>query len=219
MKFIRRKKIGRIIFAILIVIGITIGLWIAVRDLFQITHVEVIGAQIDVRIDQEKMNKNLLFFPTQKIRTQLLSQNPLVENIEIQKKFPHTIRIIVTSRMPIARVALSDRTVLVDREGVVIGLSGDADNFPLLSLNNDESLLIESLEIVARMEQGELLSITKIDNATLLAKSTTTDIYFPQSDQIQNKVATLQSILSGFRIKGTLPKVIDLRFEKPIVTF
>jgi hypothetical protein len=62
-------------------------------------------------------------------------------------------------------------------------------------------------------------TITIEDDSSLRAKSNTMDILFPQDGSMPAILATLQTLLSGFRIKGTLPTLIDLRFNKPMVKF
>lgn len=225
-----RRKFGRLIFAIVFASISTSTLWVAIQKQFRIQKVEVVGAQFEVIIDEDKMNKNLLFFPAQKVRAQLLVQNPILKDIQIRKKFPHTIEIIAYARDPSARLTLSDHEVIVDNEGVVLGLAGAEHRvLPLLSLSIsngslgttiDDPNVRQSLAIVKGIGKDiAIISITNIDSTTLLAKTDRVDIYFPQNGETSDKVATLQTLISGFRIKGNLPKVIDLRFDKPIVTF
>ncbi len=66
--------------------------------------------------------------------------------------------------------------------------------------------------------RGEGKSISEKDSASILATMGHTNIFLPQKGDLKVKAGTLQTIVMGFRIKGTLPTVIDLRFEKPIVT-
>lgn len=216
---IRRRRVGRSVLTIFFTLLFTSGVGMAIQKQFRIQKVEVVGAQISVIIDEDKMNKNLLFFPTKKVRMQLLKQNPLLKNIVIQKIFPHTIRIVATSRRPIAIIAESH--LLVDSEGVILGAGETADNsLPLVYVAMADPALRQSLEILRGLgKENGIVSITKGTSGTLLAKTSTIDIYFPQNDTILDKVATLQTLLAGFRIKGILPNVIDLRFDKPIVTF
>lgn len=218
MRF-KRRRFGRFVFFLLFAILLTTGLWITIDKLFRIQRVEIVGTQISVVIDEDKMNKNLLFFPSQKIREQLLAQNPILKDITIRKKFPHTIEIITYTRDPVARVALSKREVVVDSSGVILGTSlSEYQKLPvIIGVTENSESLKRSVAIIIAV--SEIYSVTNVDGTTLLAKTSTTDIYFPQIGDMQFKVATLQTLLSGFRIKGTLPKMIDLRFEKPIVTF
>lgn len=218
MRF-KRRRFGRFVFFLLFAILLTTGLWITIDKLFRIQRVEIVGTQIGVVIDEDKMNKNLLFFPSQKIREQLLAQNPILKDITIRKKFPHTIEIITYTRGPVARVALSKREVVVDSSGVILGTSlSEYQKLPvIIGVTENSESLKRSVAIIIAV--SEIYSVTNVDGTTLLAKTSTTDIYFPQIGDMQFKVATLQTLMSGFRIKGTLPKMIDLRFEKPIVTF
>ena len=61
------------------------------------------------------------------------------------------------------------------------------------------------------------VGLVEEQSGSLHAVSATLDIFFTQ-DAIEQTLATLQTLIAGFRIKGTLPKVIDLRFDKPVIT-
>ena len=61
--------------------------------------------------------------------------------------------------------------------------------------------------------------ITMNDTMSLRAQRATMSIVFPQHADIPALVRTLQTVIAGFRIKGTLPTTVDLRFDKPVVTF
>lgn len=218
MRF-RRRRFGRFVFFIIVTILLTTSLWIIIDKLFRIQRVEIRGAQIGVVIDQEKINKNLLFFPVQKVREQLRNQNPLLKDIVIRKKFPNTLEITAHTRDPVARVSLDNREIVVDSAGITLGISQqEHQKLPvIIGVTENSESLQKSVIIIAGL--SDIYSVTNINGSSLLAKTSTTDIYFPQKHDLNDKVATLQTLLSGFRIKGTLPKMIDLRFEKPIVTF
>lgn len=212
-----RRRFGRLIFVGMLVFFITTGLWIVVRREFKIQTIEVVGKEVIVKLDERRIDTNLLFFPTAKVRSDLLSENPLLKDVQFHKKYPATLVIVAIPRSPIARVALTGRTVLVDSEGVVLGLASAKDEkLPLI----EESNLKQSLGFLTHMKDMLLVeSITIIDSKTLLAKAGKLDIYIPQHIDLTSKATTLQTLIRGFRIKGILPKVIDLRFDKPIVTF
>ncbi len=62
-------------------------------------------------------------------------------------------------------------------------------------------------------------SITALDSQSLQITSGTLRIYITQQEHMSEVSSTLQTILAGFRIKGTLPAVIDLRFAKPVISY
>ncbi|KKS80096.1 MAG: hypothetical protein UV54_C0016G0011 [Candidatus Beckwithbacteria bacterium GW2011_GWA2_43_10] len=58
-------------------------------------------------------------------------------------------------------------------------------------------------------------------NQSLAVVKTTLGSYaiINPSQSINSQIASLQFILSGFKIGESLPKKIDLRFDKPVLTF
>ncbi|MDP3888836.1 MAG: hypothetical protein Q8Q24_02215 [bacterium] len=84
---------------------------------------------------------------------------------------------------------------------------------PLPSLTRETALAqkLEEYGIAAKNLQVLGDSIT----ATISGATT----YFNQKEDILKQVVSLQYIISRAKIEGKIPKVIDLRFDKPIVSF
>jgi hypothetical protein len=113
-------------------------------------------------------------------------------------------------------VVLGDASPMVQQGYTVLmfDLGTPSVGFPLHDQRVQQSLsLIRSLQGIVHIDE-----ITEGDAASLRARVGNTDIFIPQQTAIEGKASTLQTIIEGFRIKGTLPAVIDLRFDKPIIT-
>jgi len=223
------RKFGKIIATTLLFFIISVGVIVGVNKFFTIRTIEVEGAGVQVVVDQKKILKNLLFFPSDQVRTQLLSSNPLLENVEIHKKFPHTLVIVAFLRTPIGRLQSNDRLVDLDRDGVVVKEGMHDDALPLLVFDvtpihigdkmNDVRIVQSLAALGAFGGFVKIDTITSLDSQSLQVKFGKTSIYITQNGNIQEIAATLQTLLAGFRIKGTLPTIIDLRFTKPVVSF
>lgn len=222
------RKFGRPMVTLGLVIMVTLGVAFGSTKLLTIQTIEVEGSGIQIAIDQRKIPKNLLFFPSDQIREALLSENPLLGEVIIKKKFPHTLVIMVYGRIPIARLQIQGRSVDLDSEGVVLGESVPGINLPILFFDASPRIgevirdpqVLTSISIVTACKKITAIdSITALDGLSLWVKSGTLSIYIAQQSDINAKAATLQVLLTGFRIKGRLPTLIDLRFSKPVVTF
>lgn len=224
-----RRKFGKFI-----LIGCITGLlgWGAywfIQWAFTIRAIEVVGDNAQVIIDEKRISRNLLFFPSEILRVQVLGANPWLSDVRFEKKFPGTLRIIAVLRQPIAIVASNDRIVLVDRDGVVVSDGDGGNSLPRVIIDissfrvgdtiGDGRVRMALSLITALTPELYFSSITQENGASLRAKSNTLDIIVAQDRPIDETLATLQMLLAGFRIKGTLPAVVDLRFDKPIVTF
>lgn len=224
------RKFGRIVGFGLLFVLFSAGVYLFGIWMFTIKNIVVVGNNIQVQIDEARLPKTLLLFPSAKLRTQLLSDNPILADIQFQKKYPHTLVIVPILRTAVARLTLTTREVLLDESGIVLA---DADTsspplprliVPLSTVRIGETISDPRVTAALSFITGvrDILPIQSIsveDERSLRAKSGTVDILFPQDGQIPAILATLQTLLSGFRIKGTLPTFIDLRFNKPIIKF
>jgi cell division septal protein FtsQ len=222
-----RRKFGRIFFVILLTLAASTLLYLCITRVFSIQVIEVIGHNIQLVIDNKKIPKNLLFFPSDRIRKEILRDNSLLADIQFQKVFPHTLKIRPVIRIPFARLLVDTRMVLVDRIGVVLQDGDEGQHLPLISVSirpfrvgetlTDPKVQLALTILDLSKSYLTVTSIINTDGSTYLVKDAKTDIFITQDKPISGTLATLQMLMTGFRIKGTLPTVVDLRFDKPIV--
>lgn len=210
-------------------LGVTAIVGYALTSFFTIEDIKVVGDGVHIAISERTFPKNLLFFPVEQVRSALLRDYPLLATVDIQRKFPHTLVIAVTTRAPIAILATGEQVVAVARGGVV---TSDSPHQPLPVVRIDvgevhvgdiiaDTRVLRSLQFLEISESVPLAvsEINIVDSLSLRAKTDTLDILFPQDKDLTGLGATLQTLLAGFRIKGSTPTRIDLRFDKPVVTF
>lgn len=208
---------------------VSVGVYGLVTVLFPIQTIEVASGDIQVEVEEARIPKNLLFFPSEKIRQDLLADNPLLADITFKKKFPHTLVIIPHLRTPLVRVYGQDRRVLVDRDGVVMGDDDGYGSLPIVDIpavglriggTIHDSRVLAAISFVSRVSEFVAIEqVTLVEDRYLQAKTDTYTILFTQDTPTVALSATLQTLILGFRIKGSLPAVIDLRFNKPVVRF
>ncbi len=223
------RKFGRpavLVFVTLIASGVVF--WIVTSG-FTLTKVEVVGDGVYLAIDSQKLPKNLLLLSTGKLQASLIEQYPLLLKAQVSKRYPHTLVITAVARKPIARIATTLGTFFLDPDGVVVDEKKSSDGLPLLDIPVQTITIGSKLSDPAVMTTLGLLQkihpVVKIENivmndsTSLIAKTSTTDILFTHNADTQAIATTLQTLFEGFRIKGTLPTRIDLRFDKPVVIF
>ncbi len=67
-----------------------------------------------------------------------VGQLPVVHDVQVQRVWPHTLRIVITERTPVAVVMSGDALRLVDADGVAFAsVSAAPRNVPLLELDLD----------------------------------------------------------------------------------
>ena len=224
-----RRRFGKGILLAVIILLVSIILARLVYQLFSIQVIEVDGSNVRVLIDQNKIPKNLLFFPSEKMRSDIVANNLLLTDVHFIKRYPHTLIIVPVPRTPYIRVDNGQRKVYVDQTGIVLGDVDGTSQLPVLELSNivihtgeklTDSRMPFLLDFIGRSHDlFSISSITNTNDGQFLVKTDKTDIYITQGKQPSETLATLQTLIAGFRIKGTLPSVVDLRFDKPVVKF
>lgn len=213
----------------LVIPGIFIvAVFFGINSWFTVRNIKVVGSGIGVFIDEKQFPKHLLFLQTDKIESELRQAYPHLARVEVRKQFPDTLVIHLSAREKIARIFSTTGVFGVDNQGYVIDGGGN-EVLPRLLFPIEHLLIGQkttdpgvSASVAFLNELSSAISIQSIersDNQSLVAKTDTTDILFPQNGNPVSLAATLQTLINGFRMKGTLPTRIDLRFDKPVVTF
>ncbi len=223
------RKYGRLAFAVIAIIIGSAVVYQSGNRLFEIRKIEVEGTGFNVTVDQSRVPKNLLFFPSDKLRAQILNDNPFLEDLRFKKKIPHTLVVVVVAREPIAKLTSDSVSVTLDKSGVILPDTGNRGVLPrfLFSLANTkigdrtgDLRILTGLKFVEETAGFlSVITVSPFEETSLLARTSKTDIFIPQDGDVKNLARSLQTLLTGFRIKGNLPAKIDLRFDKPIVTY
>lgn len=220
---------GKPVFGIIFGSVVSIVVFVLIYTFFTVQKIEIVGEGLDIEVDEKRFPKYLLFVQEKKIIDDLLSNYPQLATVKIEKRYPHTLVVIPTVRKGIARMYTAVGSYLVDSQGVVLedgnpSLPLPVVDIPVMSVRigghmKDERFLSALAFISACVSLIPIQSVTGIDGAYLSAKTDTTDILLPQLGNMTARAATLQTLLNGFRMKGSLPAIIDLRFDKPVITF
>ena len=166
--------------------------------------------------------------PTRKVREQLAGLTE-IKSINLYRRLPQTLVLSVALRKPIGLVGsqVLGMHVIADEEGVIIGQS-DVSNLPLLVDDTSPKMgdkldinKLQSLQILGRLSPLSASRIIgKLSGSDLTAYlSGNTQIVVNLSHLAPNWYTTLQVILDRSKILTKIPRVIDLRFSSPIVTF
>ncbi len=222
------KRTLRIVATVVGSLALVSAIAFAFVRVFSISRVEVDGQGMSIELDKAKLGENLLFVPTDRLRHDLLAAYPLLGAVRFEKQYPGTLIIHLIKRQPFALLVSRGATYALDASGVVLDNAVSTGAYPILEFDVG-SLAIGSIVPDPRVKASlaflqalhGVLPIARLgtrDTSSILAVMEHTNIFLPQTGDLRAKADTLQTIIEGFRIKGTLPTVIDLRFQKPIVT-
>lgn len=222
-----RRLVRQIVSVVLLLVIAVLGTF-GLDRLFTLRQIQVVGDPIEIQVDKARLGKNLFFLQTKQLEQELLATYPLLGTVTFSKTFPSTLVLHVKLRQPYVYVISQSHQYVVDRDGIVLS---ESDKGPLLPrLNFDIGIrsigskitdlrVVSALQFLTALPEGIVIEfVSEKDSASIQASMGHTNIFLPQKGDLKVKAGTLQTIVMGFRIKGTLPTVIDLRFEKPIVT-
>jgi cell division septal protein FtsQ len=227
MKWLTYRKF-RFLVAFVLLCIVFGGIVYAIRNGFEVQEIEFSGEGMNIQFNERLITGNIIFFPTEKVRQELLKEYPQLKDVIIKKKFPHTITIIPVLRRPFALLVTSKASYGIDEEGNVVSIGLVDPLLPELRIDVPSArvgMAVEdpnvrrALDFLKRSSSVFHISgiSTSDDGLSIRAISDKTEILFTQSQNIETLMATLQTIISGVRIKGTMPKIIDVRFTKPVI--
>lgn len=223
------RKFGRTV----VIVGIIFLLsgmfaW-GINNVFTVRNIVVEGIGLGIEVDQSKLSKNLIFFPVDQVTRQILNDYPRVGSVTITKKYPDTLVVRALPRKPFVIAGIENETYALDDNGVVLIQYPSQKDLPRIAMAMGPLQLGTTVTDSAVMAAVNFLRQTQTvidvseiimhDNTSLQAKTTTLSILFSQRTPSAVLARTLQTLIAGFRIKGKLPTTIDLRFDKPVVTF
>lgn len=182
--------------------------------------------------DEERLTtllgENFFFYNTQTL-TLGLKKAFLNRSVYVEKIFPDTLSVSIEKRKAIVVVKLPEKNdlYLVDVDGEIIDKVQESF-LPNLTVEDT------TLEVGQRLNQKNLTAAkifhlvfkadnirqAKVeDNKLIVQTGDAATVYFPLTRDPQALVGALQLILTRSRIEGKLPKLIDLRYSKPILKY
>jgi cell division protein FtsQ len=226
--------------ASLLTILLTLPVW-------RINQVEVFGAtMVSERYIKERAAIPLgdnLFFLNLKKPTASLAQVWQFADCKIKKRLPATIRIEVVERVPFAVVVISNEAHVIDKEGFILKIEGNAA-YDFVAILNTSNLPVVSGLSRTQLEGHKLnaeiagaigLSISRcaqflaaprlqLDLSDLSAVCILIDdvlnVKIGSFENLKEKMDVLETILQDVRGRWNQIKYIDVRCPKnPVVNF
>ncbi len=164
-----------------------------------------------------------------------LLENPKIEKVIIQRKFPQNILIKIKSRKAIAKILIDSSIFGIDKNLVVFKMEKGQDLPGITGLGIlktgkplKNSRLEEALLIISKIKEykiGLLPDIARIDlsnpyDILLITKIGDTKIhlgYQLEPKRLVERLKELETILKHFQQEAQMPEYIDLRFDNIIV--
>lgn len=231
---VRKLKKSRFLYLVIfIVLFIFIRtLLVTIFGLFEIRTVLLQGDPAflsNITFFQQK--RNLLTLDSTAFKKEILNLYPLIADVSIEKRLPNTLFVQVEPRVPIVFIESAEGIAFLDATGKIIPHLPQFEKYKTVELNCATDVLEvgqtisneaarKAIQVAAQVIHHIDSSVDSINciegqNAVLI-RTTEVDVIAP-ADKNEELASSLQFLLKQFRIDGNWPKVVDMRFEKPVL--
>lgn len=224
-------KLFRIIILLLLVGAGVLG-WrlITEASFFKVSKVSVTGDRgnlLTESLTKDILGQNIIFLPEEKIEEVAL-QNLLLEKVSFKRIFPGEVVAELSWREPILVWQSSSGRFLLDKVGVAYA-TASAEPLPQVSEPNSNFSLgqkvaedkLSLVEDVLRAVEGKftVLTVAISGRDATIQLSGNIQVILNTEANLNQAISALQLITTQAKIEGRLPRVVDLRFPKPVVTY
>lgn len=240
-----KKTIVKLVKLILLIAGfilIAFSLFQLLRgDFFKINQVicfdspdKVTPCQADLwfKVNSLVLGKNIILLSPPKTEQLIKDELPGIEQVEIEKKLPDKLIVHLTKRKPIAVVEANKDYYQVDYQGIILARLEQPTDLPLIACgglsiaaNNrqlESPVILSSLDFLYQLLANNIetrrLEITDSRELTVFLK-TGPKVLISLDKNIKEQVESLQLILERAKIEGKQIELIDLRFDKPVISY
>ncbi|MBI2766032.1 MAG: FtsQ-type POTRA domain-containing protein [Chloroflexi bacterium] len=222
--------------AVAVVLGLAAGGWWVVQSpYFEIATVKVEGtdrvAPEDIATVSGLAGQSMFRADLGKAQAGIMAL-PLVKDVQIERKWPRQVRIVVAERQPWGAWVQSGVSYTIDRDGVVLGAFPAPDGGPVISSAEagspragdrvDYQAVDAAAEIYEKLPQQLNTQVTQVAFAAGKGVQVTTadgqTALLGDSSSIAYKLAVWAAIAKKSEERGLAYNTIDLRFgNRPVV--
>lgn len=180
-------------------------------------------------------NKNLLLLKTTEVEGLLLTQNPYIKSVAVQKQYPETLLIYIELLHPIAYLQTKEGYFILGENGRILRKErGETTQQPLMHYyqnfpyrNFQAGSYIENQDIVTALyflqklsEVGITIKTIDIEGFHMLGLYTgeKKEFLFSVEKDRTTQSYQAQEVIKQYKLQGKDFKKLDVRFDKPIVT-
>lgn len=221
------KRRIRVLWAVPILLTVFISGILFLSYFFRIKKVIVISSSAEIRGLNQLFSQNYLSLNEEITAQKLLTVNPLIKNIKISKTFPQTLTLNVFWRKPQAKILLDDKIILIDEEGKASAGYPDGlteitgTKITLPASGSTDWRILKSVNYITVLSKSGIrvnnIYIFDEESIFILDLADGEEVKIPFQTDPDKVSASLQVIISRFRIEGKFISSIDFRFDKPLV--
>ncbi len=232
-----------ILLSFLVIIPVVFGGLIYFQKTYAITNIQIIalGERKELKGFNELKGKNIIFTSDSDIQKAILKSNYDVRSVNVQKQFPSTVYLSVVLYQPLAYLQGDSGYFVLAEDGYVLSRQKDLNtSLPLIHFyeklnffNYNVGSKISYSEVKATLKWLQVLraagyatDAVDINGPNMLAFTVINDkgqlnrkVVFTTEKDFGQQEYELETILKKFRIDGHDFKTLDLRFNRPVITF
>lgn len=173
--------------------------------------------------------RNILLLNAQNFSEEIKKAHPLIKEIIVTKRYPNTLYVRVTERVPVAVYDTEAGPLFIDAEGIVLSNRGLQLLLPVLNCQISErnpgeqvvnSTTRAALDMLSKLINNQIQVLSarcSEEGNTVIVILIDTQFLFSATQNNNKLLSSLQFLLKQFRIEGNRPHLIDLRFDKPVL--
>lgn len=235
------KRYSQLTKSILAIFLISVVVFLVLLGIYTITRIQNIllnGGMVDktaLRGLSIIYQKNLFFISSEELEKTLLKENPQLQSVSVQKLFPNSVVLTTEPEPIVAALEMNEGYALLSSEGKIIKKSKQIkEGFPLIryyqklnyaAYSSGDTIqhldLLSALHFILEVRdvglKADTVDINGIDMLLFSIGAKTIVFTTQKNKEIQDY--ELDQIIRQFKIEGKDFKSLDLRFEKPIITF
>ncbi|HTY72873.1 MAG TPA: FtsQ-type POTRA domain-containing protein [Actinomycetes bacterium] len=173
----RRRRVRRSVIVLVLAV-VLVAVWaVGWSRYFSVSSVEVVTGKRTSAAEVRQVARVPLGRPLLKVRLRAIAhrvaQLPTVADVDVRQSWPHTVRIVVTDRVPVAVVMRAGQPRLIDASGVDFANASPGAPYPHVGLDMTDAT---PQEVSAALSVAQTLPVPLLRTTTQIAVFDPTDM-------------------------------------------
>lgn len=220
----------------LVLLILFFGLILVVYSTFRVKNIVLQNVSPNVKLYglEGLKNVNLLFLSESKLSEEVIAANPYVAQVTVTKKYPNDLLLDLIYHKETADLQVAGGYFLLAENGRILQKLKEKNNslttlsyYQKLDFDNyqsggniDQRDILKTLNIISTFDNLDSIDIQSADVILCKLKGQSTrQVIFSLANDQATQIYELQTIYRQLKIEGKDFQKIDLRFDKPIITY
>ncbi|OGK18043.1 hypothetical protein A3G67_04310 [Candidatus Roizmanbacteria bacterium RIFCSPLOWO2_12_FULL_40_12] len=230
------SKIKRVHIFFLLTFFLTSIILYCIFFALQITKVELSSSQEGPKVlgIENYYHKSLFLLQEGEVQRTLLENNPMVKKVQVEKKYPDTLKIQIETDKSVSLLAVDQGYFALSPRGrILLKTKSKQSNVPIINYYQklhysafqtgdvlDLKDILTALHFLKKTQELglKILSIDINGFNMIRLQLENKMIFFTTEKSTAEQDYELETLIRQFKIEGRDFKMLDFRFDKPIIT-